>query len=190
METTMLRFAFALALALIAAPALADPIHVEIATALKAYDSGDMRAAKNALDTASQQIAQRNAQLLSTVLPPVFAGWTGDKPEIVGIGNILGGMITAKRSYHSGNNTVTLTILGDSPMLAAFMALISNPQIAMLSGGKIVTVAGHQALITSDGQIQMAIGNRWFITVEGNAPVPQKQAYLNAVNFRALAALR
>jgi hypothetical protein len=187
----MRRFALAVALVLAASvPALADPIHDQIAAALKAYDAGDMRAAKQNLDMASQQIATRNAQLLGTVLPPPFTGWTADKPEIVGIGNILGGMITAKRSYHSANATVTLSILGDSPMLAAFMAMISNPQIAMLSGAKIVTIAGHQAMITQDGQIQMAVGNRWYITVEGNATVAQKQAYLNAVNYRALQALR
>jgi len=182
----------AAALTLLAAPAFADPIHDSIAKALQAYDSGDMRTAKQQLDIASQQIAQRNAQLLSTVLPLPYQGWTADKPEIVGMGNILlGGMVSAKRSYHSAaGGTVTLTILGDSPMLSAFMALISNPQIAMMSGGRIVTIAGQQALVTANGEIQMAFGNRWYITVEGNAPVNQKQAYLNAINFRALQALR
>ena len=70
--------------------------------------------------------------------------------------------------------------------MSAFMALISNPQIAMLSGNKIVNIGNQQALITQDGEIQMAYGNRWFITVEGNAPVNQKMAYLKAINFRAL----
>ena len=187
----MRKFVLALALAFIAsAPALADPIHDQIAAALKAYDSGDMRAAKQALDIASQQIATRNAQLLATVLPPPFKGWTADKPEIVGIGNILGGMVTASRKYHNGDTTVSLSIVGDSPMLSAFMALISNPQIAMLSGSQIVKIGGQQALITQDGQIQMSFGTRWYITIEGNAPLPQKQAYASAINFRALQAFR
>ncbi len=187
----MRKFALATILLLTAAaPAIADPIHDSIARALAAYDKGDMRTAKQQLDIASQQIATRNAQLLATVLPRPYAGWTADKPEVVGIGNILGGAITAKCSYHSGNKTVTLSIVGDSPMLSAFMAIISNPQIAMMSGNKIVNIGNNQALITPDGQIQMAYNNRWYITVEGNAPVNEKQAYLTAVNYRALQQFR
>lgn len=186
----MRTFAFTAALMLATSPALADPIHDTIAKALAAYDHRDMRTAKQQLDIASQQLAERNAQLLATVLPRPYAGWTADKPEIVGIGNILGGAISAKRSYHNGNNTVTVTIMGDSPMLSAFMALISNPQIAMMSGNKVVNIGNNQALITPQGEIQMAFGNRWYITVEGNAPVNQKQAYLTAVNFNALQQFR
>src|SRR5215813_11686546 len=110
----MRRLALAAAFIALAAPAFAaDPIHDTIAKALAAYDHGDMRTAKQQLDIASQQLAERNAQLLATVLPRPYAGWTADKPEIVGIGNILGGAISAKRSYHNGNNTVTVTIMGD-----------------------------------------------------------------------------
>ena len=188
----MRHLALAAALLITAAtPAIAgDPIHDTIARALAAYDQGDMRMAKQQLDIASQQLAQRNAQLLASVLPRPYAGWTADKPEIVGIGNILGGAISAKCSYHSGTKTVTLSIVGDSPLLSAFMALISNPQIAMMSGNKIVNIGDNQALITPDGEIQMAFNNHFYITVEGNAPVNEKQAYLSAVNFRALQQFR
>jgi hypothetical protein len=187
----MRRIAFAVALLLVCAPALADPISDNIAAALRAYQAGDMRTAKQRLDMASQQIAQRNAQLLGTILPRPYAGWTADKPEIAGLGNVLGGMITASRTYTSADGKrVKLTIVGDSPMLTAFMALIANPQIAMMSGNKIVTIAGQQAVVSQNGEIQMAVGNRWFITAEGSAPVQHKQAYVNAINFRALAQLR
>jgi hypothetical protein len=174
-----------------AVPALADPVQDNIAGAMKAYNAGDLRTAKQRLDMASQLIAQRNAQVLATVLPRPYQGWTADKPEVTGLGNVLGGMISAKRVYRGpAGQRVSLSIIGDSPMLTAFMALISNPQIAMMSGNQIVTIAGQQAMIGKNGEIQMAYGNRWFITVEGNAPVSQKQAYLTAINFRALQQLR
>src|SRR5215813_2440742 len=100
----MRRLALAAAFVAIAAPAFAaDPIHDTIARALAAYDHGDMRTAKQQLDIASQQIAQRNAQLLSTILPRPYQGWTADKPEMVAVGNLFGGAITAKRSYHAAN---------------------------------------------------------------------------------------
>lgn len=186
----MRKLVLAAVLALACAPALADPIHDNIARALKAYDTGDMRGAKQALDIASQQIAQRNAQLLATVLPRPYQGWTASKPEVAGIGNVLGGMITAKCTYSNGNARVEVSIIGDSPMLSAVAALITNPQIAMMSGAKIVTIAGQQAIVTPDGQIQLPYNNRWYIVVEGNAPLPQKIAYANAINFRALQAFR
>jgi hypothetical protein len=36
----------------------------------------------------------------------------------------------------------------------------------------------------------VAVGNRWFITAEGNAPLAHKQGYINAINFRALAQIK
>lgn len=191
-ETFMRSLVFAAALlALGTTGAIADPIHDNIAAALRAYDTGDMRTAKQRLDMASQQIAQRNAQLLSTVLPQPYRGWTADKPEIVGIGNLFGGMVTVKRVYRSPDGkSVTLSIIGDSPMLAAFLAMVSNPQIALMSGAKIETIAGQQAMVTQNGEIQMAFGNRWFFTVEGSAPMGHKRGYLQAVNYRALQQLR
>jgi hypothetical protein len=188
----MRNLALAAALLLTAtAPAIADAISDNIAAAMRAYQAGDLRTAKQRLDMASQQIAQRNAQLLGTVLPRPYANWTADKPEIVGVGNLMGGVITAKRVYRGpAGQRVVLQIVGDSPMLSAFMALISNPQIVMMSGNRIETIAGQQAMIAKSGEIQMAHGNRWFITVEGNAPVNEKIAYLRAINFRALAQMK
>jgi hypothetical protein len=187
----MRRFAIALALLLVSAPAFADAISDNIAAALKAYQAGDMRTAKQRLDMASQQIAQRNAQLLGTILPRPYKGWTAEKPEVVGMGNLLGGMITAKRTYRSPDGRhVTLTIVGDSPMLAAFLGLIQNPQVVMMSGNKVVTIGGNQAMIAQNGDIQMAVGTRWLITADGSAPPSHKQGYVAAVNFRALAQIR
>jgi hypothetical protein len=188
----MHKIVFAVALVIAATiPASADPISDNITAALRAYQAGDMRTAKQRLDMASQQIAQRNAQLLATVFPRPYRGWTASKPDVTAVGNLMGGVIAVNCTYSSPDGKrVKLSIMGDSPMLAAFLSLLQNPQILMMSGNKVITVGGQQAIVEPNGNVQMAYGNRWFITAEGNAPASHKQGYVQAINFRALQQLR
>src|SRR5690242_16164961 len=89
-----------LALALVMPAWAADDILDSIDTARKAYQAGDMGGAKQALDTASQLIAQKNAEGFVKLLPAPLAGWKADDAQTSAVGaSILGGASAASRTY-------------------------------------------------------------------------------------------
>ena len=104
--------------AVIAAAALparaADDILDAIDQARKAYQSGDLGEAKQQLDTASQLIAQKNAEGFATLLPEPLAGWTADKAQSQAVGTAMfGGASSATRNYHnSKGDSVEITMMG------------------------------------------------------------------------------
>ena len=71
----------ALALMLSIQPAFADDVEESINAALEAYRAGDIKAAKEEIDFASQLLGQLQAEGLSGYLPQAFdEGWNGEAP--------------------------------------------------------------------------------------------------------------
>ncbi|HEY5379387.1 MAG TPA: hypothetical protein VIJ78_07600, partial [Pseudolabrys sp.] len=75
-----------LALAGSAAALAADDVLDAIEQARKAYQAGDMTAAKQQLDTASQLVGQKNAESFAALLPAALPGWTAEKVETASVG--------------------------------------------------------------------------------------------------------
>ncbi|MFG1295444.1 hypothetical protein [Xanthobacter variabilis] len=175
-----------LALTLIAAPAArADEIADAISEAQKAYAAGDTATTKQALDVASQLLAQRNAEGLAKFLPPAPAGWTaGDTETDAAAAAMFGGGLIAKREYSKGDTHVNVQIIAQSPMVAQMAAMFSNA--GMLGAmGKVFRDRGRTAVVTKDGAVQLLSGAT-FITIDGNAGEAEKKAFLSAIDLAAL----
>lgn len=185
----MKRFVFATALAVAAAahsPVFADEILDAIQQALDAYEQGNRAQAKQQLDYAGVLIGQEQAQQLASFLPEALDGWEAGEAEANAAGAaVMGGGISARRTYEKDGNDVQVSIVGDSPMMQMAMMMM-NPAMAAASGGQVTMIGGQQAVITADGQINFAIANRWFVTVEGSAPLDDKRAFAAGINFSGL----
>jgi hypothetical protein len=185
---TAIRLLFAAALLMAAAvPAVADDIADAIDQARKAYQAGDLAAAKQQVDMASQLIGQKNAEALVALLPEPLPGWQAEKPQTQAIGAAMfGGASAASRSYtNAKGDDVEVSITGDSAMLMSLMPMLSNPAMAGAMG-KLIRIGSQRAIQTHEGDIMMLVNRKFVIHVQGSADTAAKLAYAKAVDIAKL----
>lgn len=165
--------------------ARADDVTDAIEEARKAYDSGDITTAKQALDVATQLLAQRNADGMVKFLPKAPAGWSEDAAETdASAAAIFGGGTIARRRYAKGDTDVTVQLLSNSPILLQMTPMFSNAQM-LGAMGRVFRIKGKTAVVTRDGDIQMVLG-KTFITIDGSAKEAEKRLFLDALDLAAI----
>lgn len=173
---------------LTAAPALAaDDILDAIDAARKSYQSGDLANAKLSLDTASQLIAQKNAEGFAKLLPAALPGWKAENAQTSAVGaSFMGGASAATRTYtNAKGDTVDISITGDSAMIMQFAPMLANPALAGAMG-KLIRVGDQRAIQTQDGDIILVIANKFMVNVQGSADATSKLAYAQAIDVAKL----
>lgn len=173
-------------LAVAVCPAFADDITDAINEARKAYQAGDMAAAKQSLDLASQLIGQKNAEGFAALLPAPLPGWKAEQAQTTALGQVAFGASTASRSYNNdkGDN-VDVTITGDSAMIMQYATLLNNPGIAAAMG-KIIRIGNLRAIQTREGDINVVVANKFLVTITGSADAESKMKYGQGVNYDKL----
>ena len=187
----MVKIRFVLAAIVVAAaivPAFAgDDILDAIDQARKSYQAGNMAAAKQSLDLASQLVGQKNAELFAALLPAALPGWTAGKVETSAVGVAMFGASSASRHYRSADgHDVQVRITGDSGMVMQFAQFLINPAIAGAMG-KLLRIGDQRAIQTHEGTINMVVANKFLVTVDGSADASAKLAYAQAVDTAKLA---
>jgi hypothetical protein len=164
----------------------ADDILEAIDQGRKSYQSGDMAAAKQSLDLASQLIGQKNAEGFAALLPAPLPGWKAEQAQTTSVGQIGFGASVASRLYNNdkGDN-VEVQITGDSAMITQFATLLNNPGIAGAMG-KIVKIGNLRAIQTREGDVHAVVANKFLVTVNGSADAAAKMSYAQAVNYDKL----
>jgi hypothetical protein len=185
----MLRILFgAVLLAAVVMPALAaDEIIDAIDQARKAYQAGDMANAKQSLDLASQLIGQKNAEGFAALLPAPLPGWKAEQAQANAIGAAMfGGASNASRNYRNAkDDTVEVSITGDSAIIMQFAPMLSNPALAGAMG-KLIRIGDQRGIQTTDGNIMMLVANKFMIQVQGSADSASKLSYAQAVDIAKL----
>jgi hypothetical protein len=178
-----------LVIGLYASLALADDVTDQIQEGLKAYEKGDLDTAAIALDTAGSLIRQMQAGSLSKVLPEPLSGWTAQEAETSAAGAAMfGGGLQASRSYTNEDEQVTVSIVGDSPMIQAMSMMFANP--AFQGGGsKLVIIDGRKVIQNKqEHSLQTMVNNNFLVSVEGNERTADEsnKAYFQSIDFEAL----
>jgi hypothetical protein len=169
-------------------PARADDVTEQINEALTAYNRKDLPTAIAGLEAALNIIRQSRADAYGAQLPAPPAGWKADAVETISAGvAMVGGGTGASRVYHKGNDTVTVQILADSPMMQAMSTLASNGMAAM-GGMRTQIVNGRRTLyIKDDGAFMTFVGDHIMVRVEGKGqPEETLKQFLTAVDFAAV----
>jgi hypothetical protein len=182
-----------LLLTVAAQPAAADDVTTAIEEALKAYRDGDHSTAVESLNYASQLIQQKKGEALRDYFPEPLKGWQAEEAKSQAMGSaMMGGGLTASRTYSREGASITVQFVTDSPMLQPFMMMLANPMTAASGGGKLETIGGQKALVqydasTKQGDIRIVVANRILVTVEGNAVSAEDlKAYAQAVDYDRL----
>ena len=179
-----------------ATTALADDVTDYIDEALKFYKDGKFTEAVDSLNFAEQLIQQKKSAGLEAFLPEPLKGWTAEAATSQAAGNaMMGGGISAERSYTKGDSSVKINIVADSPLLQGVMMMMGNPMFAASDGGKVERIGGQKAVIKytpadKNGDIKIVVANRFLVTVEGNGITDADlKEYAKAIDYTKMATL-
>jgi hypothetical protein len=171
---------------LIAPPTLADEASDAIAAAQSAYAAGNLKAASEALQTASRAIAVTKGTLLTAALPPAPDGWTREDNTSMAqdFASIGGG--TGAESYYAApdGTTIKINMMTDSPMVTGMMGMFATEQM-MAMMGKVVDLPGVK-MIEQDNSLLGIVDGRLLVQIDG-APVDQLMPLAAQIDFEALA---
>ena len=174
--------------AVLTIPAKADDVMDQINEALTAYGKKDVPTAIAGLEAALNLLRQARADSYGKLLPAPPAGWTADDVETVAAGlAALGGGTGASRKYHKGDDSVTVSILADSPMIQVLSAFASSGMAAM-AGARTQIVNGRRTVYMKDeGSFSAIVGDRIVVRIEGRGlPEATLRQFLTAVDFTAV----
>lgn len=176
-----------LAATLSGVPAHADAISDTIQSALDAYTAGDIKYATEELAFAQQQLQALKADGLSAFLPEAPEGWTRTINTDMNAGlAMMGGGTGAEATYQGPDQSFTLTITADSPMLGAFAGMFANS--AMLAAMGTITRVGREKFVDQDGTLTGVVDGRILIQSQGAlvdvmVPVLQTMDFATMVSF-------
>ena len=97
---------------------------------------------------------------------------------------MMGGGTGTEATYSGNGERFTLTIVADSPMVAAMAGLFSNPVLLATAG--TLTRVGGQTYLDQDGAMTTVLASRILIQAEG-APSETILPLLEAIDHEALA---
>ncbi|WP_226685211.1 hypothetical protein [Shewanella indica] len=168
-------------------PAVAEAIEA----GLQHYRKGELSQASSQLDYASALIRQQRAGEVVGVFPEPLPGWQADEPASESGGMMLGGGINASRHYYKEDSArLEIELVLDSPLLQSVMAMLTNPSMITMSGGKLVKVQGHNAMLsTESGEPELTVivnGNAMFTLSGEGVKVSELQAFANALQLDKL----
>jgi len=159
---------------LLALPAFAaDNVPAQIDAARSAYQKNDLPRTARALEAALHDIHDRLGRAFADTMPPAPAGWQAEPPEILGLGQVGGGL-SVSRAYTKGESSLNASLFLDSPAVEAAAALVANPAAtAAQPNMKRIKVGNEDALLRYDGsnkagEVTMVIGNRVLLEIEGD----------------------
>lgn len=170
------------ACALLCTPVLADDISDALASALEAYEEGDLDYAMEELDYARSLMTALKTESLQAFLPEPPNGWTREVDSDISSGMaVFGGGVGAKATYSNGSESFTITIMANNPMVTAFGAMLGN---AAMLGLKIERV-GREKFLNDDGSLTGLIDDRIMVKAE-RGDVETMLKVLETMDFKGL----
>ncbi len=183
---------------LCAVPAMADEVLESLTEAQEAYSEKAYTEAVEALDYAKQLILQMGSEEIATYLPEPPEGWQGEDAVSQNLG-MLGGATSIekvyKRSDKSNDGRVTMTVMGESPMLMGLMNMF-NPAIAGADGGKLQKIKRNKSIVkyksdNRSGEIMVNVAKKYIITIKGRGVDEAELMYFaESVDYAGLKSLQ
>jgi len=177
--------------------AYADDVLESIQEATEAYNEKAYTEALESLEYAKQLIQQMTSEGLANFLPKPLEGWKAKEAKSQNLGMIGGGGAGIEQEYwksgsgNQGRSSVTMTIMGESPMFQGMMHMF-NPAIAGSAGGKLQKIKRNKAIVqySADnlkGEIMVNVDKKYLVIVKGsNIKKEDLMNYAKAVDYKGL----
>jgi len=184
----MKKLIIGIAIAGLSSLAIADDFTTTLDSVRAAYEEGDIAAAKEELDYASQLLGQMRAKKLESLLPEALDGWTRKDAKASNAGAAMfGGGTSANAEYSRGKDRIKISIITDSPMLSSMAMMFNNPALAGTQG-TVKRINRQKVMVKKDGGITAMVDKRIMVEVSGRGPAEAKEAYFKAIDIKALKA--
>lgn len=186
MKNRLLVAAFAIALS---ASALADEITDQINLGLEAYESQDYRLAIDELNYAIVQLQEKVDAENANLLPEPLEGWTASAVENTSSAMaMMGGGTNMTREYQRGSETVEITLIAGSPMVAGMLGMVNNPMILSSSPDtkpyRYKRIKGMKKTIGDEIEVTLSVlGQIMYQVTARNSSEASIEAYLDATDF-------
>jgi len=176
--------------------AYADDVLEAIQEATEAYSEKAYTEAVESLEYAKQLIQQLTSEGLMNFLPKPLEGWKAKEAKSQNLG-IMGGSAGIEQEYwktgsgNQGRSRVTLTIMGESPMMQGMMHMF-NPAIAGASGTKLQKIKRNKAILqysadNREGELMINVDKKYLVVIKGsNIDKEDLMNYAKALDYRGL----
>jgi hypothetical protein len=176
-----------LSIALGTVEARADDITDQINEALKAYQNHDLATAAAALDAASNLLRQAKAETWKRMLPEPLPGWTAQDAESTSVATaMLGGGTSVSRTYRAAGQSVDISFIADSPIMAGIGTLLNS---GLMTGGdaKLLIVDGRKVTFNKNDNSYVTVAGKVLVTVKGHGVDDATlRSYWKAIKFADL----
>jgi len=129
---------------------LADEVTEQISTANDLYSAGKYSKAAEELHFAIKLIREKQITAVAKIFPGNYTGFKGEETNTTNADAVMfGGAIEVTKNYYDANgNSLTLTVLAESPLIASFSSML------MFSGQNVIKIKQYKAIIdyTQEGQ--------------------------------------
>lgn len=184
---------------LIGSTAFSQNFTTDITTAKTAYSSGKLEDAHFALQQALQEIDIIIGKQVIALLPATMDKFSANTKDDNVMSNVGFMGSTIHRSW-GPNDSVDLSIIGNSPLITTLNAFLNTPMLGgMMSNGnnKIIKVEGYKGQLTKDdagnGQtnytIQIPLGSSLITFTAKNTTDTQITTWANTLPLQQIAKL-
>jgi len=170
--------------------ATADEVEDQINLALDSYRSKDYKAAVDDLNYAVAQIQEKLDSTNATLLPEPLDGWTATEVENNSAGMaLMGGGTQMSRSYQRGSESLEISIIAGSPMMAGLLMMINNPMLLSSSPDmkpyRHKRIKGMQQVSGNRVETTLALAGQIMVQVDATnlADPAVIEKYLEAMDF-------
>ncbi|MGB5614629.1 MAG: hypothetical protein WBM71_15885 [Sedimenticolaceae bacterium] len=170
--------------------ATADEVEDQINLALDSYRSKNYKAAVDDLNYAVAQIQEKLNSTNATLLPEPLDGWTATEVENNSAGMaMLGGGTQMSRSYQRGSESLEISIIAGSPMVAGLLMMINNPMLLSSSPDmkpyRHKRIKGMQQVSGNRVETTLALAGQIMVQVDATnlADPAVIEQYLEAMDF-------
>ncbi|MGB5451860.1 MAG: hypothetical protein WBM59_04260 [Sedimenticolaceae bacterium] len=170
--------------------ATADEVEDQINLALDSYRSKNYKAAVDDLNYAVAQIQEKLNSTNATLLPEPLDGWTATEVENNSAGMaMMGGGTQMSRSYQRGSESLEISIIAGSPMVAGLLMMINNPMLLSSSPDmkpyRHKRIKGMQQVSGNRVETTLALAGQIMVQVDATnlADPAVIEQYLEAMDF-------
>lgn len=192
MKTLVPALLAAIALPMSAAPPKGDAFEEGMRQAFADYKAGRHEAVTAKLRELLKLVEERNAEKIGDLLPDKLIDWKGETPKREDLA-IIGGGLSISRTYVStGNRTLTVKVVRDSPLVKQLIPLLTNEDLIRASNRKTHRISGETAIMDGERKLQLVLDQRIFVELAGGETVGETElvAAARELDLRALAAMK
>ena len=167
----------------------ADEVEDQIKLGLEAYQAKEYKVAIDELNYAVAQLQEKLNAENASLLPEPLAGWTASEVENTsGAMAMMGGGTHMSRTYQRDSESIEITIMSSSPMVAGMLAMINNPMMLNSSPDikpyRYKRIKGTRQMTGNQIEITLSLLGQIMFQIKANGSSDEAiKQYLDATDF-------